>query len=282
METLHDPLLEIAHACLEIESRMRLRGCSQFGAREEFLRNKLGSTFDMGAYASWRTERAAEILTARLQPGTDAGGGGDGYRSSVLAERRRAYARGLPDPYLGLSDLLLHDSAWQIEFFSAVSEWSRAAASEASAAFPNLAQLPPPRGQKLVELIAEVATSEGCRWLSTRRSVRPLLPMFGVSFSPLQLVATVQHVRSHPWSGLSLDWDVFALPASIEVDPRIELRAVHGARRSWIAGAFPDVLTYGHEHESAATVARSTQVLCWLIAECLACVRSRNREEGEA
>jgi hypothetical protein len=277
METVFDPLLEIAHACLEIESRMRLRGCSQFGAREEFLRNKLSSTFDMRAYASWRTERAAEILTARLQSGTDAGGGGDGYRSDALDERRKAYAEGFPDPYLGFSDLLLHDSGWQVDFFSAASEWSRAAASEASAAFPHLAQLPPPRGQKLVELIAEVATSEGCRWLSTRRSARPLLPMFGASFSNLQLVATVQHVRSHPWSGLSLDWDVFTLPASIEVDPRVELRAVHRARRTWISGAFPDLLTYGSEHESAASVARSTQVLCWLIAECLGCLRSRGQ-----
>jgi len=65
---------------------------------------------------------------------------------------------------------------------------------------------------------------------------------------------------------LSLDWETYAVPASAPLEGCKDVSTIEGGRRLPML-AFNDFQLYTSGHESAASVARSVQVLCWLCQE---------------
>lgn len=267
-DRLNERIRFIAAECQVIERAMRDKGCSLFGSFDSFVAKRLGSKLAPEDYALWRRERSAEILTARLNIGSDERGGGDGYVSAVLQERRKLYSLGAEDSLLELLGAFLTDPSVYGAYFEAREEWSAVAVAEARNAFPGLAEGKIPENRKLIDLLDEVVTGCGGVWLGRGKGLKPNVPLFMFeSGDEMSLVGCVQFMRRAPYGSLCIDWDVYAVGVSNPASCVSDVRLLDGARRLALSAAFADLSLYAPEHFFAGSVARSAQVLSWLCAE---------------
>ena len=265
--SLVSALVRVGERCDDIEAAMRARGCSLFGNFESFVRHRLGSEFDACDYPTWKHWRCIEALTSVLLFGSDARSGSDGRTSPGLLARRRRFAEGASDPLLGLFDALLNNNEVMRDFFAHRDRSAKIARSEADHACPSIAESPVPRAVDLAPLLREVATASGATWTHRGRGSLRHQPLF--TFEPsagVRLVCTLWFIQKVPMGPLSLDWETYAVPANAPLQGCKDMRKVEGARRIPIS-AFNDFHLYSSGHESASSVARSVQVLCWLCQE---------------
>lgn len=260
-------LARVGERCDAIEAAMRARGCSLFGDFESFVRHRLGNEFDACDYPSWKRWRCIEALTSLRLPGTDVGGGSDGQTSPGLLTRRSRFAEGARDPLLALFAALLSSNEVIQDFFAHRHRSMQTANREADHAFPSIAGTPVPRAVELAALLSEVATASGASWTHRGRGSLRRQPLFSFEAAAgVRLVCTLWFIQKDPMGPLSLDWETYAVPASAPLQGCRDVSKIEGARRLPIV-VFRDFHLYASGHESAASVARSVQVLCWLCQE---------------
>lgn len=279
--SLVSTLFRVGERCDDIEAAMRARGCSLFGDFESYVKHRLGSDFEACDYPNWKRWQCIEGLTSGFRRGEEADVGSDSWTPPGLVARKRRFADGARDPLLELLAALLSSNEVMQDFFAHIQRSAETASREADRAFPSLAGMPVPRAADLAPLLRDVATASGATWTQRGRGSLRHQPLFTFEATAgVRLVCTLWFIQKVPMGPLYLDWETFAVPASEPLQGCGDVGKIEGARRIWLR-VFRDFHLYSSGHESAASVARSVQALCWLCQE-LASAISLAEQEARA